>query len=151
MADNSIESEKRQVPVIKGLFCLPSSSSEKPYLIGSKCQLCGHISFPKRMVCPICVRGSTMEEVPLSRFGKLKSFSISRISQPGFPAPYVQSFVQLDEGPEVFSIITGIDPEKDVLQVGMQVELVIEPVGEDEKGNTTMVYKFAPLSRESKV
>jgi uncharacterized OB-fold protein len=103
------------------------------------------------MVCPVCVRGSTMEEVPLSRFGKLKSFSISRISQPGFPAPYVQSFVQLDEGPEIFSIITGIDPEKDILQVGAQVELVIEPVGEDEKGNRTMVYKFAPVSLESKV
>ena len=75
MSGDHVESEKRQVPVIKGLFCLPASSSEKPYLIGSKCQLCGHVSFPKRMVCPICVRGSTMEEVPLSRSGKLKFFT----------------------------------------------------------------------------
>ena len=53
--------------------------------------------------------------------------------------------MQLDEGPEIFSIITGIDPDKDILQVGTQVELVIERIGGDEKGNDMMVYKFAPV------
>jgi uncharacterized OB-fold protein len=148
MSDKNVESKKRQVPVIEGLFYLPASPSEKPYLIGSKCNLCGHISFPKRVVCPICVKGDTMQEVPLSRYGKVKSFSISRISQPGFPAPYVQSFVQLDEGPEIFSIITGVDPDKDALQIGTQVELVIEKISEDEKGNHILVYKFATLKGE---
>lgn len=95
MFDKNMASSKRQIPVIEGLFHLPASPSEEPYLIGSKCKLCGYVSFPKRAVCPICVKGSTMQEAPLGRYGTIKYFSISRISQPGFPAPYVQSFVQL--------------------------------------------------------
>jgi uncharacterized protein len=145
MFGNHVESEKRQVPVIAGLFYLPAFPTEKPYLIGSKCKLCGHVSFPKRVVCPVCVKGDTMQEIALSRYGTIKHFSVSRISQPGFPAPYIQSFVQLHEGPEIFSIITGVDPDKETIQVGTQVELVIEKVGEDEKGNDVMVYKFVPV------
>lgn len=145
MFSKNVESTKRQVPVIQGLFHLPASPSEEAYLIGSKCTLCGHISFPKRVVCPICVKGNTMQQIPLSRYGRLKNFSVSKISQPGFPAPYVQSFVQLHDGPEIFSIITGVDPDKDILRIGVQVELVIEKIGEDEKGNDIMVYKFTPV------
>ena len=39
--------EKKQIPVQEGLFYQPQSPEEKPYLIGSKCTICGYISFPQ--------------------------------------------------------------------------------------------------------
>ena len=145
MCSESVEPAKRQIPVLDGVLHLATSPSEETYLIGSKCKLCGQVCFPKRVVCPVCVKGNTMEEIPLSRRGTVSFFSISRVSQPGFPAPYVQSFVQLHEGPEIFSIITGVDPDNTTLQVGTEVELVIEKISEDEEGNDIVVYKFAPV------
>lgn len=145
MCSENVEPAKRQIPVLDGILHLPTSPSEETYLIGSKCKLCGQVSFPKRVVCPVCVKGNTMEEVPLSRYGTIRAFSISRISQPGFHAPYVQSFVRLHEGPDIFSIITGVDPDNMTLQVGTEVELVIEKISEDQNGNDIVVYKFAPV------
>lgn len=146
MCSENVEPAKRQIPVIEGVLHLATSPSEETYLIGGKCKLCGQVCFPKRAVCPVCVKGDTMEEIPLSRRGTVSFFSISRISQPRFPAPYVQSFVRLHEGPEIFSIITGVDPDSMTLQIGAEVELVIEKIGEDQNGNDVVVYKFAPVT-----
>lgn len=149
MSCENEEYANQQIPSIEGLFHIPTSISETPYLIGSKCKLCGHVSFPKRAVCPVCVKGNTMEEIPLSRRGKIRHFCISRVSQPGFPGPYVQAFVRLYKGPEIFSIITGVDPDNAKLRIGTEVELVIEKIAEDQNGNNIVVYKFAPVRSKS--
>ena len=41
-------------------------------------------------------------------------------------------------------MFTGCDPE--AIKIGMDVELVIEKLGEDEQGNEVMTYKFRPVS-----
>ena len=48
-------------PVQAGLFHMPTSTDEKPYLIGSKCRECGLISWPKRPVCPVYNLGSRLQ------------------------------------------------------------------------------------------
>lgn len=133
--------------VIKeGLFYEPISPLEKPYLIGGKCNLCGYICFPKRPVCPICIREGTMKEIPLSNRGKINTFTISHVAPLGFKAPYIQAYVDLPEGPRVFSIIIGCKPSGDELTIGSEVELVIDKICEDDEGNEIIGYKFRPIS-----
>ena len=142
-------SSKKTLAVEEGLWAAPSSPGEKPYLIGSQCLSCGELYFPrkKKGFCVHCQRRS-LKDVPLSRKGKIVSFSV--VMQPpagGFyrgSVPYAYGVVELPEGVEVLSLLTGNLSE---LNVGMEVELVIEKLFDDEKGNEMTTYKFIPTQR----
>jgi uncharacterized OB-fold protein len=137
--------EKRQLPIHKGLFHEPTSPGEKSYLIGSKCKSCGLVFFPQKLVCPYCCKDDTLEPIPLNGKGKLKRFVLLRTAGIGFKAPYFIGYVQLAEGPIVYSLITGAEPRDDALEEGMDMEVVIEKVKEDEKGNELIGYEFRPV------
>ena len=139
-----MENVKRQIPVEDGLFYVPTSQSEKPYLIGSRCTVCGNVTFPKRAVCPKCVKPDTMEEYHLAGKGRLNTFSIVNAALPGFKAPSIQAYVDLEEGPRIWSIVTGAGPDPAKLQIGMELELVLEKVREDKEGNEIVSYQFRP-------
>ncbi len=136
----------RQVPVQEGIFYIPQSPGEKPYLLGAKCRKCGYVSFPRLMVCPRCLKKDTMEEMHLNGKGKIDMFSVCNAALPGFPAPSIQGYINLEEGVRIWSLITGIDPSGEELKDGMEVELVIEKLKEDGEGNDIMSYKFRPVS-----
>ena len=140
------EEQRREViPIIDNAFKMPQG--EKPYLIGGKCKACGCISFPKRVMCPACTEEGTIEEIPLSRMGKLYSFTIARVAPMGFKAPYVVGDVELPEGIRLFSIITECDPSEEELEIGMDLELVIGKFSEDEDGNDIVGYMFRPIKK----
>ena len=137
--------EKKQIPLKEGLWITPSSPGEKPQLIGSKCLSCGEVYFPKKVrgLCVNC-QSANLEDIKLSRKGKIFTYSVVMI-QPGGgfyhgPVPYAYGYVELPEGVRVQSLITDGDPEE--LKVGMDVELAIEKIHEDEEGNDVMTYKF---------
>jgi uncharacterized OB-fold protein len=48
----------------------------------------------------------------------------------------------LPEGLTVLSHLTENDPNK--LHVGMEMELIVDKLGNDEAGNEVMYYKFRP-------
>jgi len=52
-------------------------------------------------------------------------------------------FVELPEGVRVQTLFTGCDP--DSLEIGMDVELVIEKLFEDQEGHDVITYKFRPV------
>jgi uncharacterized OB-fold protein len=135
----------KQVPVQEGLFYQPASPGEKPYLIGGKCRECGYVSFPQLMVCPRCVKKDTMEEVHLSGKGRIDTFSICNAALPGFKAPSVQAYINLEEGARFWSLVTGVEPSDENLKIGMEVELVIARLREDAGGNEIMSYQFRPI------
>jgi uncharacterized OB-fold protein len=140
------ESRKtKRRPIKEGLFHEPDSPNGKPYLIGSQCSSCGYVSFPKRPICPMCLEDGTMNEIPLSRKGKINTFTISRVAPLGFKAPYIQAFVDLPEGPRVFSLITGCEASESAMDIGSEVELVIEKICVDEEGGELIGYKFRPV------
>jgi len=85
------EEGPKQKPFAEGLFYQPPSPKEKPHLIGSKCRECGYVSFPRTMVCPICMKEGTMNEVALSTRAKINSFTVARVAPQGFEAPYVKA------------------------------------------------------------
>ena len=137
---------KKQVIIEEGLFYQPTSPEERPYLIGSKCTLCSNVTFPKMQVCPRCAKKDTMTEVHLSGRGKLDTFSIVNAALPGFKAPSIQAYVNLEEGPRIWSLITGVEPDEKALKIGMDVELVVEKVREDAQGNEVISYQFRPAN-----
>ena len=139
-------SSKKKIAVEEGLWAIPSSLGEKPHLIGSKCLSCGELYFPrkKKGLCIHCQQ-RTLEDVLLSSKGKIVSFSV--VVQPpagGFykgPVPYAYGAVELPEGVELFSLFTG---KLDELKVGMEVEVVIEKLFDDDEGSEITTYKFIP-------
>jgi uncharacterized OB-fold protein len=141
---------KKQILIEEGLFYQPASPGEKPYLIGSKCSLCGNATFPKMQVCPRCAKKGTMTEVHLSGRGKLDTFTIVNAALPGFKAPSIQAYIRLEEGPRIWSLITGVEPNEKALKIGMDMELVIEKVREDAQGNEVISYQFKPVKKVRK-
>ena len=139
---------KAQVPAIEGWF----TNEAQPHLLGSRCKRCKSYFFPKEaLFCrnPGCA-GTEFEEVPLSRTGKLWSFTTNHYAP---PAPYVSpdpfvpytvAAVELDEEKMVVlgQLAAGVDPAS--LQVGMNVELVLETLYEDDKAEH-LVWKWKPV------
>lgn len=146
---NISKTGKKQISVEEGgLFYQPSSAEEKPYLIGSKCTLCGIVTFPKIPICPRCTKKDTMEEIHLNGKGKINTFCIVHAALPGFKAPSIQAYIDLPEGPRIWSLITGCEPFEEALKIGMDVELVIGKVGEDSEGNQIISYQFRPVKND---
>jgi hypothetical protein len=137
-------SGKRQVSLIADMLELPSSPSEKAHLIGSRCRVCNEAFFPKRHYCASCT-SAEMEEIRLSQKGKIHTYTISRATPPGsiMKAPYGIAQIQLPEGAMVTGVLADCDLE--ALSIGIEVELVVEKVNEDEEGNDVMSFKFKPL------
>lgn len=152
--NNEIASDQKPIFIAEGLVVLPSSFSEKPYLIGAKCRSCGETFFPSRLCCRRC-SSEDMEKIPLSRIGKLFSFTTVRVKPPHFigEVPYLMGVVELPEGERIKTLLIGCD--QNALEIGMEMELVIEsvgrlkaPIGKIEAGTEVLGWKFRPLRRE---
>jgi hypothetical protein len=126
---------------------------DKPHLIGTQCKSCGTYYFPKQThFCrnPDC-DSTEFEEVPLSRKGKIWSYTDSQYKP---PAPYVAA------DPYVPYTIAAVELEKekmivlgqaiegtvvDDLTVGQEVELVLETLYEDDEANK-LIWKWKPIN-----
>jgi uncharacterized OB-fold protein len=139
--------EKKVVPIKEGWFHAPESYEDKPYLIGSRCDSCGYITFPKAHVCQSCMKDNTMQEIRLGPGASLDTFTVAMQGPPGFTTPYIQAFVNLDEGVRIFTMIEGCKPEPDALKIGQRLELVIGKIKEDEQGNDVIGWKFKPVEK----
>ena len=135
------------IPIITGAFHVPELSGDKPYLIGSRCSACAYICFPKKAVCVRCLGDDTMEDIRLGAHGTLETFAVMQVAPPGFVAPYIIGYIRLREGSLVFAPITGCEPRDDALEIGDEMELVIEKLTEDENGNSIIGWKFKPVKR----
>ncbi len=127
---------------------IPTERGQTPCLLGSRCRECGNVVFPKMPVCPDCHRNATMEEVELGRTGKLYSHTIAHFAPKGFVAPYFQIFVDLAEGPRIFSLVGAECPvEVGVLEDGMEMRLIVEQVADTPERKDQLTYKYIPADR----
>jgi hypothetical protein len=97
------------------------------------------------MLCPNC-QNENIAEVQLSRKGKIYSCTVvMQQPRPYYkgPVPYGLGFVELPEGVRIETLFTDCDP--DSLHIGMEVELVIEKLYEDDQGQELITYKFRPV------
>jgi len=114
-----------------------------PYLKGGKCNSCQAVFFPERSICPKCI-GKDIEKISLSRKGKLYTFTEVFQKPPDYygEIPYIVGRVLLPEG--VF-ILTQIKAKKQDLKINMDMELIVEPIYQDENGIDRLGYKFKPV------
>jgi len=139
---NTSGSSRRSVSINEKLFKLPSSG-EEPCLTGVKCKSCGELFFPKRMKCIKCF-AEEMEEVALSKRGKVYTYTMVHHATPGYtgPLPYAVGAIELPGGIVILSPLTQCDFDK--LKIGLDVELVLEKLYDDDNGNEVISYKFRP-------
>ena len=125
---------------------------EDPRLLGSRCTSCGTYFFPREtFFCrnPAC-DGRTFDEVPLSRRGRVWSWTTNHYAPPPpyvAPEPFVPytvAAVELAEEQLVVlgQLVDGVDPSS--LTTGTEVELTLGTLFEDESA-THVVWKWAPV------
>lgn len=122
------------------MSALFKETSDGPRLIASKCKSCGKVYFPKRTRCPKCLEKGEMEEILLSKTGKIYSYTISHLESmvPGGPAPpFAYGIVVLPEGVWLVSFFEDCEPFDKTLKVDLDVEMFVD-------GN---VFKFRPAER----
>jgi len=141
-------STKPQVPVLDGWFTL----EEKPHLIGTRCTKCGTYYFPRQsLFCknPAC-DGEQFEEVKLSRTGKVWSFT-NACYQPPEPyvaadpfVPFTIAAVELEQEKMIVlgQVVEGVNVSD--LKAGMEMELVLAPLSEDDK-EVKLTWKWQPV------
>ena len=141
---------KTQVPAIEGWFTL---YAEKPHLLGSQCTSCSSYFFPREsMFCrnPGC-EGREFQEVPLSRTGKIWSYTNNCYAPPKpymAPDPFVPYAIAAVELADEKMVIMGkvaAGTDFDALKVGMEMELVLETLFEDEESEH-IVWKWKPTA-----
>ncbi len=135
--------EKKQIPLRAGMFRMPERAGEPPRLVGVRCRACGELFASRRAYCANC-SSPEMEETLLSPTGEVRTFTIVRQQPPGslIAPPYVIASIRLDDGVNVQTIMTGIDPEK--VRIGMPVAITLKAVKEDEAGNEVVATFFKP-------
>jgi uncharacterized OB-fold protein len=140
---------KKQISVDESLFIMPTSEKEPVHLTGNKCRNCGEVFFPQRKVCAKCFQEG-LEDIPLSRRGKVYSSTVVRRAPPppykllGDFIPFGLGHVELPEGLVIPTLFTGCDTSKP-LPIGTEVKMTIEKLEEDEEGRDVMIYKFKPV------
>jgi len=127
------------VPIGKGIFVWPIQEGEKPSLLGSRCKSCGTFFYPPISVCHHCYQEETLETVPLSRRGKLYTYTTVQMAPPGFRAPYHIGYVDLAEGVRVFGHMEG------ELSVGMEMELSLGIIKKNQEGVPVIGPIFRPV------
>lgn len=137
-------------PVAEGIFTWPS---ENPQLIGGRCENCRTVSFPTVPSCSRCHSGDVSVYL-LPRHGHLWSFTVQgfppksppyfRQEPPESFRPYGVGYVEFPGELRVEARLTENDPER--LHIGMEMELVIVPLGADDTETELLSYAFEPSS-----
>ena len=110
-------------------------------LIGSECGDCGHRLFPTAAVCPNCM-SENMTRLPLSRDGRVYSFTVLRQAPPGFESPSIIAYVDMPEG---VRIVTHLDMQPGEPHCDMPVRLKPVAPKTDKLGRKVVQFKFAAV------
>jgi uncharacterized OB-fold protein len=136
------------VTVADGIFVIEDG---RPQLLGSRCTNCGNHMFPRQSGCPKCMFDQ-QEDVVLGTRGTLWTWTVQAFPPKAPPylgpvgddfVPYGVGYVELPGELRVEGRLTESDPDK--LIIGMEMELVLEPLCTDEDGNDVVTYAFAPV------
>ncbi|MFQ5478884.1 MAG: Zn-ribbon domain-containing OB-fold protein [Candidatus Binatia bacterium] len=137
----------KRINVVEGLF---SDTPDGPRLTGSRCSSCETPYFPRSEIChnPDCGE-SKIEDALFGPTGKIWSVAMQDYPPPS-PVkfdepyePYAMGIVDLPEGLRVLGRIATDDPKS--VEVGMDVELILDALCHDEDGNEIVSWKFRPL------
>jgi uncharacterized protein len=147
--DDTVSPVAKPIPdsvrlVGEGLFDWPPSTSQTAGpLHGARCSRCQEIVFPHLLDCPLCMQPEVMEPYDVRGAGTLVDFVITQRGPAGFAVPYVQGYVKLDDGPTIYSMLTGVEATESGPKVGERMRMVLEAIRKE--GDVEIVgWKFRP-------
>lgn len=123
------------------LLEVPADGSA-PYLKGWRCKACGQLDFPKLSPCPNCW-GEEFDTVPLSRRGRLYSFSDIYVGQAGMKPPYTFGYIDLPEDLRIFAQLEGVPG---TFSCDEEVELTVGAIRDNRDGVPLVSYKFRKVA-----
>lgn len=138
-----------RVPIAEGFFTIPDDPTDRPRLLGSRCQACGEVFFPQRVVCAKCLHEGC-DDLELSPTGTIYTWTYVHV--PLFAkadadvSGYGVGQIDLPEGPRVQAILVG---GADEFRIGMEVETDLEVLRTDKEGNEVVIYRFRPAGERS--
>ena len=118
-------------------------ASGTPQLFAGTCEDCHHSVFPPAAVCPFCM-SERMVAKPISKQGKLYSYSLLAQGAPEFESPYYVAYIDMPEGVRIFAQLADVDPA--TLACDMPVELRLTTPKTDRYGRKVGQFKFAPVA-----
>jgi uncharacterized protein len=130
------------------LFEWPSQDAR---LIGSECQECGVITFPRQGSCPSCC-GSKIVPRRLAKSGRLWTWTTQEfLPKPPYAVvhsleefvPFKLGYIELPGEVLVESRIAATDHQ--ALTIGMPMRLTFEPLFIDAAGVEVMNFAFEPV------
>jgi uncharacterized protein len=135
-------------PITDGLFTWPS---DQPQLIGSRCDRCGTVAFPRQDSCARCTATDVSEHL-LAREGTLWTWTVQgfRPKSPPYTGPdefvpFPLGYVELPGEVKVETRIVDAVPAD--LRIGMAMELTIVPF-ETASGSAVLTFAFRPTREE---
>jgi uncharacterized OB-fold protein len=140
--------ERDFVPVAEGLI---AGTAAEPRLIGSHCERCGTVTFPRRGSCPRCTSEDVRERL-LSPCGTLWTWTVQCFPPKSPPyavapgedfEPYAVGYVELPGEVRVETRLTEVDPGE--LEIGAPMQLTLIPAPGD---SGTLTFAFRPVAEE---
>jgi uncharacterized OB-fold protein len=112
-------------------------------LLASRCSVCGHVTYPPKMRCPVC-RSRELREESLPREGEVLSYTIIRVPAKGFEdfTPLIIALIKLGDA-KVLAEVVDVKPEE--VSVGMRVVATVRRTAQTIDGGVPYVIKFKPL------
>ena len=112
-------------------------------LVLQRCRDCGVVQHRPRGLCATCL-SDDIEHFVASGRGSVYTYSVVRQNQmPAFAkaVPYVVSYVQLEEGPQLLTNIVDCDPDDVAIGMAVKVDFVPTP---SKNGDVLGVPRFVP-------
>ncbi|MBU2549895.1 MAG: OB-fold domain-containing protein [Proteobacteria bacterium] len=128
----------------EGLFQPPETPGAPARLIGSRCLKCGDIAFPQKPRCARC-DGTKTEGRLLSPRGRIYSYTILRQALPGYRLPNIIAMVKLPEDDHLMILTQIRDCTEDEVNVGLEVESIVEELFTTPLGEGVIGYAFRPV------
>ncbi len=137
---------KNAAPVMPGMW--RETEDGEIVLLGSRCDSCGEVYFPRKEV-PICAhcQSEMLSDIELSRNGVIHSVThVLQKPAGGYyygPVPFLCAIVEFPEGVYVMGHVLSDDP--DAVQIGDPVHVVLDVLF--EKGDEVIsTYKFKKIA-----
>jgi uncharacterized OB-fold protein len=112
----------------------------RPVLVGSRCNDCGALSFPRVAVCVKCMSESFAEE-PMPERGTLYSWTAVHVGPPHMHKPVTLGYVDLENGVRVFSHLAS---KGQPLAFNQPVKLTVAEVGRQADDRPIETFVFIP-------
>jgi len=123
-----------KVFVREGLY---KETPEGIVLVGNKCPKCGGAFFPKAEFCTRCLNRE-LEEMVLSKRGKLYSYTITRVPVAKYPVPHAIGMITLPEKVRITAPLVVGDRD---FKIGDEMEMEITTLW-SEVDRDVIGYKF---------